>query len=384
MAYLGLDDTRLIECGATWTAREIDQQPRSWVRTQDMLVSRAREIDGFLRPLLERPDLRIVLTGAGSSAYIGQCLAPTLLRNLNRRVEAIATTELISAPLNYFQRDVPTLLVSFGRSGNSPESAAAVEVARQSVSECYQLVFTCNPRGALHESCDGHANSLAVLLPEETHDRSFAMTSSFSSMMYAALAAFGGIDAHAGAVARIATAGTAVIAQLNARLREIAHLDHARVVHLGSSGLLGLASEAALKVLELTDGGVVAVAHSSLGLRHGPKTFVNRATLVMMFVSNDPLTRRYDLDLLRELRRDAVAANVVAITSVQDEAAEGGEHLLVPGMAGASDAEQMFPLVVCAQLYAFHRALRVGNSPDNPNASGIVSRVVQGVTIHTL
>src|SRR5512147_1157814 len=178
MAYLGLDDTRLIECGATWTAREIDQQPRSWVRTQDMLASRAREIEGFLRPLLARPDLRIILTGAGSSAYIGQCLAPTLLRSLNRRVEAIATTELISAPLNYFQRDVPTLLVSFGRSGNSPESAAAVEVARQCVSECYQLVFTCNPRGELYGSCDGHANSLAVLLPEETHDRSFAMTSS--------------------------------------------------------------------------------------------------------------------------------------------------------------------------------------------------------------
>jgi tagatose-6-phosphate ketose/aldose isomerase len=156
------------------------------------------------------------------------------------------------------------------------------------------------------------------------------------------------------------------------------------VVWLGSSGLAGLASEAALKVLELTDGAVIAVGHSPLGLRHGPKTMVNRDTLVTMFVSNDPLTRRYDLDLLRELRRDAVAGEVLAITAIADEAVAEGEHLLVPDMSGADDMEMIFPFIVCAQLYAFHRSLRVGNSPDEPNASGIVSRVVKGVTIHTL
>jgi len=40
--------------------------------------------------------------------------------------------------------------------------------------------------------------------------------------------------------------------------------------------------------------------------------------------------------------------------------------------------------VVCAQLYAFHRALQLGNKPDEPSASGTVNRVVRGVTIHSL
>jgi tagatose-6-phosphate ketose/aldose isomerase len=342
------------------------------------------EIEGFLKPLLARADLRVILTGAGSSAYIGQCLAPWLLRTLNKRVEAIATTELISGPRDYLQKNVPTLLVSFGRSGNSPESVAAVELARQCVDECYQLVFTCNPQGELYACCKERTDSLAVLLPEETHDRSFAMTSSFSCMLYAALAVFGGIKAYAEKVARISAAGAEVIERFNAPLKALADREHARVVYLGSKGLMGLANEAALKALELTDGATIAIAHSPLGVRHGPKTFIKRDTLVILFMSNDPLTRRYDLDLLRELRRDAVASSVLALSAREDEAIAEGEHLLVPNLSTAHDVEQMFPYLICAQLYAFHRSLKMNNSPDNPNAEGVVSRVVQGVTIHTL
>jgi tagatose-6-phosphate ketose/aldose isomerase len=379
MMYLELDETQLTKRGALWTAREIEQQPRSWLRTQEMLGKRAGEIEAFLKPLLVRPDLRVILTGAGSSAYIGQCLAPWLLRTINIRVEAIATTELVSAPRDYLQQHVPTLLVSFGRSGNSPESVAAMKLAQAALDECHQLVFTCNPQGQLYKYCNELPNALAILLPEETHDRSFAMTSSFSGMLYAALAVFGGIQAP-----QLSIAGDAVIEKFNSSLRALASRQHARVVYLGSGALLGLANEAALKVLELTDGAAAAVAHSSLGLRHGPKTFINRDTLAVMFMSNDPLTRRYDLDLLSELRRDRVAASVLAISSREDAATQEGEHLLIPGMSAAADVEQMLPYVVCAQLYAFHRSLAMNNSPDNPNAQGIVSRVVQGVTIHNL
>ena len=52
-------------------------------------------------------------------------------------------------------------------------------------------------------------------------------------------------------------------------------------------------------MLELTDGRVVAVADSTLGFRHGPKTIVNDRTLVVVMLSNDSYTRAYDCDLLR-------------------------------------------------------------------------------------
>jgi tagatose-6-phosphate ketose/aldose isomerase len=384
MTYLQLDETALNRAGALWTAREIAQQPASWRRTQDLLRQHAVQIAGFLTPSLARPDLRIILTGAGSSAFIGECLAPLLLRQLGRRVEAIATTDLLSGPRQYFQQDVPTLLVSFGRSGGSPESVAVVDLAEQMLRECHQLVFTCNEQGALYQRCRERRNSLAILLPAETHDKGFAMTSSFTAMMLAARIAFHGADDGAPAVALIARAAEQVIDQHNATLRELAVENYSRVVYLGSNGFKALAREAALKLMELTDGKVIAAFDSPLGFRHGPKTIVTRDTLLFVFVSNDPYTRCYDLDLLRELRSDAVAGRVIAITAQVHDIVTQSEYLQVQQLGGAGDGDLYFPYIVCAQLYAFHRSLSLGNKPDLPSNSGTVNRVVRGVTIHSL
>ena len=381
---LQLDETALDGAGALWTAREIAQQPASWRRTQDLLRQQASLIAGFLTPLLARPDLRIILTGAGSSAFIGECLAPLLLQQLDRRVEAIATTDLLSGPRQYFQHDVPTLLVSFGRSGGSPESVAVVALAEQMLRECHQLVITCNEHGDLYQRCRERPNSLAILLPAETHDRGFAMTSSFTSMMLAAWMAFGGADDGTPEVALIARAAEDVIDQHNPTLRELAAKSYSRVVYLGSNGFKALACEAALKLLELTDGKVIAAFDSPLGFRHGPKTIVTRDTLIFVFISNDPYTRRYDLDLLSELRSDALAARVIAITAQVHDAVTQSEYLHVQQLTRAGDGDLYFPYIVCGQLYAFHRSLSLGNKPDLPSNSGTVNRVVRGVTIHSL
>ena len=380
--YLQLDEASLTRSGAVWTAREIAQQPASWLRTQDLIREHAESIADFLTPLLARTDLRIILTGAGSSAFIGECLAPLLLRQLGRRVEAIATTDLLSGPTQYLQRDVPTLLVSFGRSGSSPESVAVVDLAERLLRECHQLVFTCNEQGTLYQRCRERPRSLAILLPPETHDQSFAMTSSFTAMMLAASLVFCGSEsAH---VEQLARATSDLIAEHNAAMRTLAAESYSRVVYLGSNGFKALAREAALKLLELTDGKVVAAFDSPLGFRHGPKTIVTHDTLVFVFVSNDPYTRRYDLDLLRELRSDGQAGRIIAITAQPLDIATQADSVRVAHLATAGDGELYFPYIVCGQLYAFHRALALGNTPDQPSQTGTVTRVVHGVTIHPL
>jgi tagatose-6-phosphate ketose/aldose isomerase len=185
-----------------WTQREIEQQPETLQATQAVLRAGRSEIEGFVAPLLARPNLRIVLTGAGTSAFAGECLAPWLSRLLGRSVEAVATTDIVSAPFDHLRRDTPTLLVSFGRSGSSPESVAAVELIDAHVDEAFHLVITCNAEGALASAAN--ANTHVVVLPEATHDRGFAMTSSFSAMMLAALSILGGIDALDARIAAIA------------------------------------------------------------------------------------------------------------------------------------------------------------------------------------
>ena len=123
-AFPGLVAGELESRGARWTAEEIAQQPAVWCAVGELVTRERGRLDAFLQPLLENPRLRVVLTGAGTSAFIGDCLAPRLSAHLNRRVEAIATTELLSGPQLRLPSDGPTLLVSFARSGNSPESVA--------------------------------------------------------------------------------------------------------------------------------------------------------------------------------------------------------------------------------------------------------------------
>ena len=386
MSHLQMEEGALQRAGALHTAREIEQQPASWERTGALIAAQRAQIDAFLAPLLARADLRIILTGAGSSAFIGESLAPTLSRKLGREVLAIATTDLLSGPREYLLPDLPTLLVSFGRSGGSPESLAVVDLAEQLLTECHQLVITCNERGALYQRCGGRARSLALLMPPETHDESFAMTSSFTSMMLAALLALdaGAAEQRIRSIARLTAGARSTLSLHHDRLRSLAGESYSRVVYLGSNALRAIARESALKLLELTDGRVVACHDSPLGFRHGPKTIVTGDTLLVMLMSNDPYTRRYDLDLLQELRSDRRAAAVVAISAAARDAAADGLCLQLPDLEGASDSELAFPYVVCAQLYAFHRALQLGNRPDQPSVSGTVSRVVRGVTIHPL
>lgn len=360
----------------TWTRREILQQPDTLRATHAVLQARTAEIDAFLTPLLAQPMLRIMLCGAGTSAFIGDCLAPWLSATLGRRVEAVATTDIVGAPHLYLDPLRPTLMVSFGRSGNSPESLAAVDLAEAIVPVLHHLVITCNAEGALARRAS--ASGLVVVLPENTHDRAFAMTSSFSAMMLSALSIFTGIGGTR--IDMIADAVSAVLAQSEPRAAAFAAQHFERVVYLGSGVFQGLAREAALKLLELTDGSIPTAFDSALGFRHGPKTIITARTLVMVFVSNDPLTRLYDLDIIEELRADARCGAVIAITAQQT----GGEQILVEGAATFSDAELLFPFIVPAQLFGLHCSLALGRTPDTPNASGTVNRVVQGVRIHPL
>ena len=383
ITHLGLTESALDQLGGLWTAREITQQPAMLRETQALLMARRVEIEAFLKPLLALPTLRVILTGAGTSAFIGECLAPVLSTRLGRRVEAIPTTDLVCAPQLYFEADTPTVLVSFGRSGNSPESVAAVELADRLIKNLHHLVITCNAEGAL-AAYARRSRGLAVQLPEATHDRSFAMTSSFSCMTYAALSVFSGIAAMGERTEAIARATEQVIANHAAVMHAAAEEGYERVVYLGSHIFQGLAREAGLKLLELTNGALVTMFDSPLGFRHGPKTIVNNRTLIVVFFSNNAYTRSYDVDLLGELQRDNDAARVIAITAQDGVGLARRDELGVLGLETADDAELLFPYIVAPQIFAFFESLRLGLTPDKPNTSGTVNRVVQGVRIHEL
>ena len=383
MSHLNYSDSALRSNDAFWTAKEISQQPSSWQSLINSLKNEDDKLRQFLNPLLKNSTLRIILTGAGTSAFVGNSLAPALMKHLNCRVESIATTDLVSNPHDYLQADTPTLLVSFARSGNSPESAAACEYADKIVKECYQLAITCNSDGALYKSCTG-TKKLALLMPKETNDVSFAMTSSFSSMLLTGLYAFCYNEQFDNSISKAISATQKLFESHLLFLKSCANKKFERVVFLGSGCLKGIAQESALKLLELSDGKAVALHDSPLGFRHGPKAIVNDKTLVIVYLSNSAFTRKYDIELFEELQRDNEVGQLVSISAQPANCIEPDESVLVNDCETVDDIFLMLPFIASAQMFALFYSLAIGNTPDNPSASGTINRVVQGVNIHNL
>ncbi|MGL4604911.1 MAG: SIS domain-containing protein, partial [Iodobacter sp.] len=382
MTYPGYENSQLADRNALHTAREISQQPRLWRELMASLIEHKLVWKGWMQDVLSTPNLRIILCGAGTSAFAGRALEPWLRDSFGLAAEAIATTDIVSQPEAYLDSSRPTLMVSFARSGNSPESVAAVNLADQLLPYCRHLVLTCNPEGELARYSAGNPYAHCVLMPEGSNDQSFAMTSSFSCMFAAAAMmltpgiflsrAREQIELVAG-FCETALAGWAVQA------KALAAQNFKRVIYLGSASLAGLAEEAALKMLELTAGQVATRFDSSLGVRHGPKFMIDQDSCVVMFLSPaDSYTRRYDDDFQIEVISNKIARQVVAL-GPQNSAGLPLVPVEVPGL----DAIWLsLPYLLFAQLFAFETSLALGLTPDNPCPTGEVNRVVQGVKIY--
>ena len=378
-------DPDLAAPSAEITIREIKQQPALWRDVASTAVARRAGTQEFLAPLLARPDCRVVLTGAGSSAFVGDILAPALSRHLGRqagtRVDAVPTTDIVSNPREAFAEDVPTVLVSFARSGDSPESIAAPELAEQHLSEVHHVIVTCSDQGRLYQSHEGAERSLVLLMPPEANDQGFAMTSSFTCMTLAGWLTFTRAAPPQAMIDRLVRAGERGVEGSFRTASALAARGYHRVVYLGSGALTGLAHESALKLLELTAGRTVTYFDSALGFRHGPKSVLDERTLAVVYLSNDPYTRLYDEDIAAELA-DALGEDNVLLVGARSSERLGELSGQVSGLDDADDVLLSLPFVVYAQTLALQFALALGSTPDNPFPSGEVNRVVQGVTIH--
>ncbi|WP_439442640.1 SIS domain-containing protein [Listeria aquatica] len=383
-----LKETELKKLGAEITTREIKQQPKLWQETWQAFNARKEESRAFLARLQENHSvLRVILTGAGTSAYVGETILPYLMEKNDAKewwLEAIPTTNLVSNPSQYFQADMPTVLVSFARSGNSPESIAAAELGKKCIQDFYQITITCAKDGKLAQNAEKDEDNLLLLMPEEANDQGFAMTGSFTCMTLTALLLFdlSSSEKQVKWVQEMTKMGELVI-QNESFLQELVDLDFDRIVYLGSGSLAGLAREAQLKILELTAGKIATLFDSSMGVRHGPKSFVNEGTLVLDFVSNDAYTQNYDIDIISELRADQVAKGICAISAPKLKKANQMDFDFGGLGQDLPDAYLALPYVMVAQTIALLASVKVLNTPDTPSPSGTVNRVVKGVSIHS-
>lgn len=382
-----LNQEKLENLGATITTREIAQQPELWDKAYTIYTEKRNDIKGFFEKLTTKHDnIRVIFTGAGTSAYIGDTITPYLKGQVDEKqweLNSIPTTTLVSNPYQFLKSNIPTLLVSFARSGNSPESIASVELGEQIIKDFYQLTITCAEDGELAIRAKDDENNLLLLMPELSNDQGFAMTGSFSCMTLTALMVFDTAreDEKKARVKIIREMGLSVVERVS-EIQKVIDSDFNRIIYLGSGSLGSLAREAQLKVLELTAGKIVTAFDTSLGFRHGPKSFINTKTIVFVFVSSQAYTRKYDLDILKELQIDGIAQAVIAIEITGENNYDGDTFSFDIEGKDVPDAYLALPYIIYGQTVSLLSSVKVGNKPDTPSPTGTVNRVVKGVTIY--
>jgi tagatose-6-phosphate ketose/aldose isomerase len=364
------------------TLREILQQPSTWQDTFDLLHSTI--VQQRLAKVIEPRPLHIVLTGSGSSMYIVECLAPMLQSGLGVPVQAIAAGTLLTHWDSVLPQG-PGLLVSFARSGDSPESSGVVNTLLAEAPQWRHLVITCNADGKLATQYNDEPRVTVLVLDERTNDRSLVMTSSFTNLLLGGTALLqrtrAAIDERV--IEQAASNARKIFETSSDALAVLAERDMTSVAYLGSGPSFGAAREGALKMLEMTGGRVVTMAETFLGFRHGPMSFVNPSTLIVALLSPRADVRRYELDVLRELTRKQLGmAKLVVGPDVPPDVLGTHDVYIDTAFTGAgAETVAVLTHVVATQLVAFFRCLQLGCKPDTPS-EGVLTRVVEDFAMH--
>jgi tagatose-6-phosphate ketose/aldose isomerase len=363
------------------TLREILQQPATWLETGKQLAA----LSTVLRQTLTGVRT-MVLTGSGSSEYAAECVRLPLQNELSIPVQTIGGGVLLTHGGKAIAPGRPGLMVSFARSGDSPESVGAVSLLLETEPAIRHLVLTCNKDGRLATTWPNDPRVRVVMLDERTNDRSLVMTSSFTNMVLAA-ASLGMLEAPEKFLALaqgLSLKADELLRNHVDALAALAGRDFQRVVYLASGARFGAARESALKMLEMTSGRIWATCETYLGLRHGPMSAVHADTLIVCCLASDPLVRAYECDLIRELNRKHLGlVKVIFGENIPPDLARGEDAVIhLNGLAELGDENMPVLDVILGQLLAFFRCRREGLQPDSPSSDGVINRVVQEFKLH--
>ena len=363
------------------TLREILQQPATWLVTSRHLAS----ISGELLPAVDGA-ATLVLTGSGSSEYAGECVRLPLQNSLKIPAQTIGGGVLLTHGGRAIAPSRPGLMVSLARSGDSPESVEAVSIALETEPDFRHLVITCNAQGRLATTYRGDSRVKVVVLAEQTNDRSLVMTSSFTNMVLAAsfLGSLNAPGPYIALVEGLAQKAAELLTTHFDALAGVARRDFNRAVFLASGPRLGAARESALKMVEMTAGRVSAMSETYLGLRHGLMSAVHSDTLIVCFLSSQPLVRAYECDLIRELNEKQLGiAKVIFGESIPSDLAQNGDVTIdLSGLAALGDDNMPVLDVIPGQLLGLFRSMKEGLQPDSPSIDGVINRVVQEFKLH--
>ena len=383
MSVLGLSNAKLNELGAYYTGNEIWGQPVLWKDLLHITNEIYDDLKKFISDICSHNDISIILTGAGTSSFIGDVLEGPLQSSTGIPTKSIATTDLVTHPEIYFNKNKKYLLVSFARSGDSPESSKVIELAELISKKVFHLVITCNKDGRLINEVKNKEHFI-YFMPPQANDKSLAMTGSFTTMLLAGLiiSRISQPDIIEKQVEIIHTYGSLILDEYVEKLEKIAELNFERAVFLGSGIFRGIAEESHLKLQELTDGKIICKYDTFLGFRHGPKAVVDERTILLYLFSNNDYVNNYEIDLVNAVKKGR--KNLCSLGIMEKDIDVDIDQKIILSNNGVKAEEEFLTIVsvLPAQILAFFKSIQLGLKPDTPSDSGMIHRVVQGVKIY--
>lgn len=384
-----LPKEELRDRGIEYTPREIESQPKLWIKNFKILKEREEEIRSFVKSqIISKKSPKVILSGAGTSAFIGLSVQNLLRSRWSIDVDARPTTDIVTNWNSIFLKRANYTLVSFARSGNSPESIGAFILANRFCGEINHIIITCNKDGKLAKQKEENDNILLLLLSPETNDKGLAMTSSFTTMVMAAqfLAYLENLKRYQRIIEDLSEATEELFESYSGLIKNISELNFDRGIFLGSGALYGCAVESQLKLEEMTGGRIICKADSFMGVRHGPEIVINDKTIVIYFLSTDPLVRRYELDLMKSIHDKKLGMEKIAVCDKSnDEIETYVDHVIEFNRNDKFDIPDLCrPImdVTIGQMLGLFKSQALGLKPDNPSEGEVITRVVKGVTIY--
>ena len=376
--------------GLSHTLAEIAQQPQTWLRTYNRVLSLSAPVASFLMNAGVRsndgPTPTVLLVGAGTSDYIGKSVCTLLQQEWRCDVHSVPSTDLLTNMAEHIIPGRNYLWISFSRSGDSSEGVAVLDAALRHHPKIKHLIVTCNELGKMARSFNDRDNVFSIVLEDDVNDRGLAMTSSFSNMVIVAqtVAHLNNSAGYHQIVESLASCAAATLPRIADICERWVKTGFSKVCFLGTGSLKGAAIESGLKVLELTSGRITSLAESFLGLRHGPMSTIDADTLVVAFFSADARRRQYEMDLIQEICDKGLTSKLVAIEpNARKNELIAAENTVFLDLQNRVSDLYLAPLaVIFGQLLGLFASVKQGLRPDDPSPQGAIGRVVSHVKIH--
>jgi glucosamine--fructose-6-phosphate aminotransferase (isomerizing) len=290
---------------------------------------------------------QVMCVGCGSTYYLAHSAASLLQSRTGVITRAFPASELLLDPSATYV-DGKSILVAISRSGATSETARVVSD------------FKAGHRGKVVVLTNYADSPIAaqgdiVLAMATGQERSVAQTRSFTSMHVAAAAIadlLGSDPLGDGYRDALIACGNQLLNDHSGLAQELAADNQiGQVFFLGSGPRYGLASEASLKLKEMSQ--TVSEPFHFFEFRHGPISMVDKRTLVIGMVSEKG--HAYEMEILKEVRD--LGGKTLAL-------AENGTDIALN--SGIPEYARNVLYLPVLQLFAYYRALANGKNPDKP------------------